>query len=126
MRLVGDLVVAALAAGGFYVASATNLGATVSSTLAADSAAVSSCDTDGVVSGFVLDEHDGSIVAVDVAGTDTACAGWTLHVTLQDGGGAPLSAGAAPVPAGGTPVSVPVPATAASQVGSIGIVLSSV
>lgn len=70
-------------------ASAATLGGIGGQQLGADSAAVGSCDTDGVdlayTTAYSAAAAEYQVTDVTVSGIDTACDGQTLSVTLSDG-----------------------------------------
>ena len=90
-------VFAGVSALGVVGASAASLGGITSDSLGADTAVVSSCDSDGVTMAYT-DVYSASLgryqtTSVAVAGIDAACSGKSLNVTLEDSSGASLASG---------------------------------
>lgn len=73
------------------------------STVAAQTAPVTSCDTTGIGTSYATTYSSGDYVvtSVTVTGVDTGCAGKTLYVTLADGTRASLASASQVVPAAG-------------------------
>jgi hypothetical protein len=124
-RRLGALAGAALF--GVSVAAAASLGGLSSIRLGAASAAVTSCDTDGVSTTFTTayDTTTGKyrIATVTVTGIAVGCNGKTLAVTLSSTGGANVGAGSATVVS--TSQSVTVTGSASTDsVQSVAVVIS--
>ena len=84
---------------------AASLGGISGTTLGADSAAVASCDSDGVTTTYnsVWDAADEryEVSTVTVGSVDDACDGMTLKVTVTDSTGAQVTEGTLAVPSSG-------------------------
>ncbi|HUG29700.1 MAG TPA: hypothetical protein VMQ65_04185 [Candidatus Limnocylindria bacterium] len=105
MKRLGLALVLATAVGSALAASAASLGG-ITSTLGADDAAVSSCDSDGVIATYRLAFTSGlgfTVSEVHVSGTAAACNGKWMDVVLTRDG-AQLGAGSATVSSTGLTV----------------------
>lgn len=91
-------------------ASAASLGGITSPSLGADTATVSSCDTDGVTLAYT-NTYDSTLgryqtTTVAVSGINTSCNTKTLSITLKDSSNASLGSGSATVSAGAATVTL--------------------
>jgi hypothetical protein len=77
---------------GFAVASAASLGGIGGSSLGADDAPVSACDSNGFTVGYTT--SGGNVTSVTVSGiADPGCEGGSLQLRLKDSTGASIGAG---------------------------------
>jgi hypothetical protein len=112
---------AAVVVSGAVFAMAASLGGITSNSLGADSAAVATCDSDGVSTSYTTayDATDGryEVTAVTVSGIDNVCDGKPIAVTLTNGAGASVGSGSTTVPVdvGATAVTVTLSAAAAAS-----------
>ena len=99
-------------------AMAASLGGITSDSLGADSAAVATCDSDGVATSYTTayDAGDGryEVTAVVVTGIDNACDGKSIAVTLTTTAGASVGSGSTTVPTDAGATSATVTLTAAA------------
>ena len=111
----------AVAVFGTAFAMAASLGGITSDNLGADSAAVATCDSNGVSTAYTTayDATDGryEVTAVTVSGIDNACDGKSIAVTLTTSAGASVGSGSATVPtdAGATSVTVTLTSAASAE-----------
>lgn len=99
------------------LASAASLGGAVSAELTAGSAAVTSCDGDGV--GVTYTSSGSAVQSVTVTGVAAACVNGALRVVLADSGGSTIAAGG-PETVGGSSVAVPLsPQPSAASVAGV-------
>jgi anti-sigma-K factor RskA len=112
-------VIAALLVSGAVVAMAASLGGITSDNLGADSAAVATCDSDGVSTSYTTayDATDGryEVSAVVVSGVANACDGKAIAVTLANGAGTSVGSGSTTVPVDGAATVVTVTLSAAAS-----------
>lgn len=100
---------------------AASLGGITSDNLGADSAAVATCDSNGVSTSYTTayDATDGryEVTAVTVGGVDNACDGKAIAVTLTTAAGASVGSGSTTVPvdAGATSVTVTLSSAASAE-----------
>jgi hypothetical protein len=95
-------VLAGVTASAMAFAMAASLGGITSGQLGADSAAIASCDTDGVTTSYTTayDSTDQryEVSSVTVAGVNDACDGKTMKVTLSATGGGSLGEATMAIP----------------------------
>jgi hypothetical protein len=95
-------ILVALAVFGTVYGLAASLGGVTSNAVGADNVAVTSCDSDGVSSGYTTawDATDKryEVTAVTVSGVSDTCDGQTLSVSLTDAAGVQLGTGSVSIP----------------------------
>jgi hypothetical protein len=124
-------LLAAFVVFGSVLAMAASLGGVTGGALGADSAAVASCDTDGVTTTYAT-SYDAAageyvVTSVTVGGIANACDGRGIGVTMTDVSGTAVGSGSSTVPvnAGATSVSVTLsPSASAEQAENVHVVIS--
>lgn len=101
MKLAFATVATAAALAAAVTASAASLGGITANRLSAGTAAVASCDPDGVTVTYTL--SSGIVQSMTVGGVDAACANGSMRAVLANASGASIGAGG-PTTVAGTSV----------------------
>jgi len=126
-RIVIAVIVALVVFGGTF-AFAASLGGITTGSVGDSATVVASCDTDGVTTAFTSPAWDGTaknygVSQLDVPGTNTACNGDSIKVTLTDTAGDSLGEATGTVAAGAA--SLTFSSVSASAVEGIEVVIAS-